>query len=300
MSRREASVIEFEVLGASFCLWSAASDAVLAPFVTHIWASTGSPSFAAERVVPDGGSVLIFNLGRALSMQAAGADALMREVFFAGPTTRWADVHYGFDATHEQVGVLFPPGGAAVYFGSHAEALRDVACESSMLPTMRLDLGRVSDALREASSRSERTQILARALRLAVGSHATKPITQRIMAMMRRHPHESVKAQAARAGWSQQHLHRVLRRESGMGTKELQQVVRLQETLSALDQLRAKRGGDGEESLARLASTQGFVDQAHLTNTLRAMTGLTPRGPIALAPRAVGRVLYVPPTAALK
>ena len=286
----QPAVIQLEVLGASFCLWDASRDAVLSPFVAHLWASRGRPAFAAERVIPDGGSVLLFNLGAALEVEGKGGQALMREAFFAGPATGWADVRYGQDAIHEQVGVLFRPGGAAAYFGAHAEALADVTSDPSMLPSMRLELHRVGDALRKVSALRDRIQILAPALRLGVGPDAVAPITQRVMAMMRRHPTESVKAHAARAGWTQQHLHRVLRRESGMGTKALQQVVRLQQTLGALERLDVHRA---EGSLAQLAMTQGFVDQAHLTNTLRTMTGLTPRALLALPPRALGRVLYV-------
>ena len=295
MNVDEPSVIELEVLGASFCHWNASRDAVLSPFVAHLWASRGRPAFAAERVIPDGGSVLLFNLGPALEVQGKGAQTVMREAFFAGPATSWADVRYGRDAIHEQVGVLFRPGGAAAYFGAHAEALEDVTSEPSVLPSMRLDANRVGDALREIDSPRDRVESLAKALRLGVRRDAALPITQRMMAMMRRHPTDSVKAHAARAGWTQQHLHRVLRRESGMGTKALQQVVRLQQTLGALEQLRVHRAAEGEASLARLAMSQGFVDQAHLTNTLRTMTGLTPRALMALPPRALGRVLYVVP-----
>ena len=286
-------MIELEVLGASFCLWSASEDQRLAPFVAHVWASRGRPEFAAERVIPDGGSVLLFNLGRALDVQAEGATAVMREAFFAGPAMRWADVRYGEDATHEQVGVLFQPGGAAAYFGRHAEALEDVVSEASLLPETRLEVARVGDALRGVRSLQARIQMLAEALRTGLLPETTQPITQRIMAMMRRHPTATVKEHAARAGWTQQHLHRVLRRESGLGSKALQQVVRLQQTLGALERLRAPQRGEHEASLAQLAGTYGFVDQAHLTNTLRTMTGLTPRGLLALPPAAIGRVLYV-------
>lgn len=290
----EPSVIELEVLGASFCLFDAGTDAVLSPFVAHLWASRGRPAFVAERVIPDGGSVLLFNLGAALEVQGEGTQSVMRETFFAGPMSSWADVRYGHDAMHEQVGVLFRPGGAAAYFGAHAEALEDVAGEPSLLPPMRLDPARIGDAMRTTRSLATRIAILAAALRSAVRVDAAPPVTTRIMAMMRRHPTESVKAHAARAGWTQQHLHRVLRRESGMGTKGLQQVVRLQRTLSALERWHA-HGSDEEGSLARLAVRHGFVDQSHLTNTVRTMTGLTPQGLRGLPPRALGRVLYVVP-----
>lgn len=282
-------MIELEVLGASFCLWSASQEAMLAPFVAHVWASRGRPEFAAERVIPDGGSVLLFNLGRALEVRADGAHAVMRDAFFAGPAMRWADVHYGEDATHEQVGVLFQPGGAAAFFGRDAEALQDVVIEPSLLPEMRLDVARVGDALRGTTSLKARVQFLTAALRDGLRD-TPLPITLRIMAMMRRHPTSTIKEHAARAGWTQQHLHRVLRRESGLGSKALQQVVRLQQTLGALERLRAR---PHETSLAQLAGSHGYVDQAHLTNTLRTMTGLTPRGLLALPPAAIGRVLYV-------
>lgn len=67
--------------------------------------------------------------------------------------------------------------------------------------------------------------------------------------------------------WSRRHLSGTFTRAFGLSPKRLAQLVRLEEVTARLD-----RGSD----LATVAAETGFADQAHLSNEVRALTGLTP------------------------
>ncbi|GAB3425359.1 helix-turn-helix domain-containing protein [Flindersiella endophytica] len=73
---------------------------------------------------------------------------------------------------------------------------------------------------------------------------------------------------AALAGLSPYHLSRVFSRATGQTLTRYKARLR---TRRAMESLAA-----GERDLARLAVETGFADQAHLTRTLRAETGMTP------------------------
>jgi transcriptional regulator GlxA family with amidase domain len=80
---------------------------------------------------------------------------------------------------------------------------------------------------------------------------------------------------AARVGWSDRHLEKRFRAETGLSPKEAARVVRFD---------RARRvliARTGARDLAGLAADLGFADQAHLTREWRAFTGLSPTGWLA-------------------
>ncbi len=80
---------------------------------------------------------------------------------------------------------------------------------------------------------------------------------------------------AARVGWSDRHLEKRFRAETGLSPKEAARVVRFDRARRVL----ATRAG--ARDLAGLAADLGFADQAHLTREWRALTGLSPTGWLA-------------------
>lgn len=72
---------------------------------------------------------------------------------------------------------------------------------------------------------------------------------------------------ARRLGMSPRQLHRHMLPLFGYGPKRLARILRLQRALA-----RAEVG----ETLARVAASCGYADQAHLTREVRALTGTTP------------------------
>ncbi|RKS08118.1 helix-turn-helix protein [Nocardiopsis sp. Huas11] len=73
------------------------------------------------------------------------------------------------------------------------------------------------------------------------------------------------------------HLRRLVERETGLGPKTLQRVGRLQRALHVI------REG-GPLTLADVASSVGYADQAHFAHDVRRFTGRTPRAYLASRP----------------
>src|SRR5688572_11025048 len=83
----------------------------LQQYVACIWASQGAEDVIKERIVPDGGSVLIFNFGGSITATMNnGPTRTWKGSFFAGVMTSYIDLTY--NGKFEQVGVIFKPFGA--------------------------------------------------------------------------------------------------------------------------------------------------------------------------------------------
>jgi AraC-like DNA-binding protein len=83
---------------------------------------------------------------------------------------------------------------------------------------------------------------------------------------------------AARVGWSDRHLEKRFRAETGLSPKAAARVVRFDRARRVLA---ARAGRGGATDLAGLAADLGFADQAHLTREWRALAGLPPTGWLA-------------------
>jgi AraC-like DNA-binding protein len=84
-------------------------------------------------------------------------------------------------------------------------------------------------------------------------------------------PAASVAEVAHAVGYSERELRRRFRDAVGYGPKTLQRVLRFQRVLAGL----APRDGSAD-TLAGLAASAGYSDQAHMTRETRELSGLTP------------------------
>jgi AraC-like DNA-binding protein len=82
-------------------------------------------------------------------------------------------------------------------------------------------------------------------------------------------PRTGVTELARRVGCSPHHLSRLFSQLTGGGVSRYRNRIRVAEAM--------ERVSDGEPDLAALAGDLGFADQAHLTRTVRALTGQPPR-----------------------
>ena len=73
-------------------------------------------------------------------------------------------------------------------------------------------------------------------------------------------------------GLSRRHLGTLVRSETGVTPKEFHRIARFDASRSRL----AAAAGTGRPSLADLAATIGYADQAHLTREWQALAGCTP------------------------
>lgn len=102
------------------------------------------------------------------------------------------------------------------------------------------------------------------------GSRSHERLVRRAREVMLAEPGIGVIALGRRVGCSPHHLSRVFGQVTGSTISRYRNRIRVSR---ALDRI-----GQGETSLSGLAHDLGFADHAHLTRTIRAVTGHTPTG----------------------
>lgn len=197
----------------------------------------------AQRVVPDGCVDLIWLADRELVI--AGADT--------GP--RIVDLPAGTLSS----GIRLRPGAAGGFLGLPASEVRDRHVEAALVWDD--DAARLADAL-AAAAPARRLELLAAAVarRHAAPDPLVAGAARRLAARDAR-----VADVAAALGVSERQLHRRTLAAIGYGPKVLARVARLRRLVAV-----------AEESLALRALEAGYASQAHMTDEVRRMTGLTP------------------------
>jgi AraC-like DNA-binding protein len=210
--------------------------------VACVWEreSSGGP---ASRVVPDGCVDLIWLAERELTI--AGADTRPREVALpAGSVT---------------CGIRLRPGTAGALLGFPASELRDDQVAAEVVWGKRV--AGLEAALAHAAP--------ARRLQLLTDTVAERGIVpdQLVLAAVSRlaAPGARVADVAAAVGYSERQLNRRVLAAVGYGPKMLVRVARLRRLMAL-----------GTEPLAARALEAGYASQAHMTDEVRHLTGLTP------------------------
>jgi methylphosphotriester-DNA--protein-cysteine methyltransferase len=214
----------------------------LEPLVACLWENEPAED-RAQRVVPDGCVDLIWLADRELVI--AGADT--------GP--RIVDLPAGTLSS----GIRLRPGAAGGFLGLPASEVRDRHVEAALVWDD--DAARLADAL-AAAAPARRLELLAAAVarRHAAPDPLVAGAARRLAACDAR-----VADVAAALGVSERQLHRRTLAAIGYGPKVLARVARLRRLVAV-----------AEESLALRALEAGYASQAHMTDEVRRMTGLTP------------------------
>jgi len=197
----------------------------------------------AQRVVPDGCVDLIWVAERELVI--AGADT--------GPRT------VALPAGTRSSGIRLRPGSAGALLGLPASELRDRQVAAVLV------WGEQGAGLQEALAGAEparHLELLGGAL--ARGGGASDAL---VVAAARRLSVHGVRVAgvAAELGVSERQLHRRTLAAVGFGPKMLARVARLRRLVAV-----------GDESLASRALEAGYASQAHMSDEVRRLTGLTP------------------------
>jgi methylphosphotriester-DNA--protein-cysteine methyltransferase len=214
----------------------------LEPVVACVWENEPAED-RAQRIVPDGCVDLIWEAGHELVI--AGADT--------GPRT------VALPAGTRSSGVRLRPGAAGAFLGLPASELRDRRVAAELV--WGEQAARLEEAVAEADP-GRRLQLLlgAVAQRGAAPDALVTAAAQRLALQTAR-----VSGVAAELGVSERHLHRRTVAAVGYGPKLLARVARLRRLVAAAD-----------ESLALRALEAGYASQAHMTDEVRRLTGLTP------------------------
>jgi AraC-like DNA-binding protein len=195
-----------------------------------------------QLIVPDGCIDLIWLAERELVI--AGADT--------GPRT------VVLPADLRSTGVRLRPGAAGGFLGCPADAVRDSQVDAGL--AVGLDTARLTDQLAVADPR-ERRRLLATVVR----ARRTRP-DPLVEAAAGRLLTARVASVAFELGVSERHLHRRTLAAVGYAPKMLARVLRLRR-LSRLE----------NTALADRALAAGYASQAHMSDEVRRLTGLTAR-----------------------
>ncbi|HEU4731408.1 MAG TPA: DUF6597 domain-containing transcriptional factor [Kofleriaceae bacterium] len=240
----------------------------LAPYVDRLWLRTtvGRQPGELHRVLPDGCVDIIVHADR-------GAAELV------GTMTRALAVP---DAAAELVAVRFRPGAAAAIARGPLTELTDRHADLAELG----HAGALADQVSEAATARARIAALVAWLRRRLaGAALPDPMVAR--AVDRLSAGERVDQVAGALGVTRQYLARRFQREVGISPKQLARIARMQRAAAAIG--RAGQAAD----LARIAAELGYFDQAHLSNELHALIGITP-GALAREPPVVLSHLFAP------
>jgi len=165
-------------------------------------------------------------------------------------------------------GARLHPGRAACLLDIPASELLNQAIPifdvKGAVQSMRLE--KVTEQPNASARRSAFAQVLSSTQDFA-------PVDQAVLAGIRwlsRHPHGRIGQLSRWIGISERQLHRRFSAAIGYGPKTFQSVLRFQRLL------KTARARGAEQSLADLAASAGYADQAHMTRDVHRLANLRP------------------------
>jgi AraC-like DNA-binding protein len=226
---------------------------VLRPHVGCFWVITAQPG-ATIRVVPDGSTAIGMGIenGRSSGWLLRGPLVEPDERRYTAPTTL--------------VGVRLRPGVAFLVSGVPAHRTIGVRIELKGIASFS------GEVLADGAPPTPEQHIdtLERFLIDRIGdARVPDVVANAVQEIERAHGNVRVADVAARCAVSARHLNRMMRDWVGYGPKCFARIVRFQTTLHQIERAPARSG-------AALASDTGYFDQAHLTQDVTRLAGVTP------------------------
>lgn len=214
----------------------------LEPIVACLWEHETTDAHR-QRVVPDGCVDLIWFADRELAI--VGADTGPREV--------------PLPERSRTCGIRMRPGAAGALLGMPASELRDTQVDAELVLGDRV-VG-LEEAMADATP-ERRLELLSDAV--ARRGATPDPVVLAAVSQLAA-PGARVADVAAEIGYSERQLNRRVLAAVGYGPKMLVRVARLRRLVSLSD-----------GSLASRALEAGYASQAHMSDEVRSLTGLTP------------------------
>lgn len=248
---------------------SVAPAAPLRAFVERIgfgceWVDPARP--LTERVLPDGGVHLVFNLGDPPAVPGTSPPACEALGPRLGPTV------IRMSGRVEQVTVTLRPGGMAALLGMPAGELAgcDVPLDALWGPRAAEALERIAEAPVGPARAAAMERVLAEMLaaQAVLPDAAAAEAVRRIEASRGR---IRVRALAEALGMSERRLEQVFHRQVGLSPKAACRVARFRATVALMRR-------EPHRSWSDVAYSCGFYDQSHLVNEFQALAGLSPGG----------------------
>jgi AraC-like DNA-binding protein len=250
--------------------WLAVPPApALRPYVEAFWFVSGVADYSRERILPNGVTELIINLGPDPHLVVGNDDPSIatpyRVAWLAGIQSGYITIES--HGPSELAGVRFRPGGANPFLRSNASDTTDLVLESDVLTGNLLEA--VRERLLRARSTLQRIAVLEELLfeRIDPAWRPDPIVAAAREALGTARP--SIGTLATELGISQRHLARRFHTEIGLSPKRYASVVRFQSALRAVS-------GRSMVDWRRVALDCGYFDQAHMIKEFRALCGSTP------------------------
>ena len=251
-----------------------APAAALAGLVRGYVGYTEHAAHAVRRLqVPFSGLPLIVSFGPTIDVAPAGGPEHGRRVtsFLAGLHDH--AVVTAYEGPQAGVQADLTPLGAAVLFSGLAAAVANRVVDLADL--LGSEAGRLEERLALAPDWAARFDLLDAVLmaRLASARRPAPEVRHAVGRILSSRGAVPIARLAHEAGWSRKHLTSRVRAELGLSPKTLARIARFEHAVARIGEA---------ASLADLAATCGYADQAHLGHEFRALAGTTP-GAYALA-----------------
>lgn len=228
----------------------------------HEWVDPAHP--LTERVLPDGGVHLIFNLGDPPAVPGhAGVEAVA-----VGARCEPSIIHVAGRVEH--VTVTLRPGGMAALLGVPAAELAaaDVPLDALWGPRA----AQVLERLAATPPTAARAAVMESVLREMLAARDFRPdalAAEGVRMIRRARGRIRVRELAHALGVGERRLEQVFRRHVGLSPKQVCRIARFRSTVALL-----RRQPD--RAWTDLAYEGGFYDQSHLVNEFQALAGLAP------------------------
>jgi AraC-like DNA-binding protein len=238
----------------------------LKQYVAAIWASRSDNEVKKERILPDGGSVLIFNFGDSVTATLSnGSSRTCNNNIFAGLMTSYIDLTY--QGRFEQVGVVFKPFGAFPLINCPMSEFLDSIVEPDLVDKYKFQA--VFEKMGTTNCIRGRLLILNNWLEKIFAGRKIESFIPHITSLLHDDEEISVSELADNIGKSQQHIARSFNKYTGTSPKKLQRIFRFQKVLQSLSNQR-------NHPLTATAYQFNYFDQPHFNNEVRSFSGFTP------------------------
>jgi AraC-like DNA-binding protein len=259
--------LEYESSPGRWRYSSATPDGALAGIVQEYWEVEGHLSPFRERILPNGSTELMVNLGPPHTMVTHAGTSVWERAWFSGLHER-AIVIESLDGTH-LVSARLHPLGALRVLGF------DVARTANAVADLELLLGPPGRELRAlllgSDSTEERFAHLERFLvaRLSLGVVPSTLVSDAVSLIEEAHGNLRIASLHAELGGSRKQLWLRFARELGMSPKAYAQIQRFVWTLA---RLRESTSVDWPQ----VAVAAGYSDQSHLVRDFRRVASASP------------------------
>lgn len=258
----------------------------LSNYVSMIWASNGVPNFLEERVVPDGASLLLFNLGSPLESFYTEDKIIIKSCVFVGVFTSFSSITYPLEgAVHQQVGVIFKSGGAYPFIKTPMAEFKNAAVDATLLNKNLYD--EIHERLGETRSIFDRIDLLENILQRILMQNWVSTLPLDFVELIKTRADLNTEQIIAKTGYSHQYVNKLMRENVGINIKGLQNIFRVVDALEVL------KNQNNEENYAAIAHRLNYYDQAHFIHSIKKMTGFTPKELKQLQQPITSRIFYL-------